>query len=77
MYNQHQQYNYTLFTIDTKLVGVNTPLGHPQIKCDRPACVLLSPSMSVSVRVSPRVYVFVRVCTRVSEFVRECPCMAV
>ena len=25
MYNQHQQYHYTLVTIDTKLVGVNTP----------------------------------------------------
>ena len=43
MYNQHQQYyNYTLFTIDTKLVGVNTPLGHPQIKCDRPPHVHIS-----------------------------------
>ena len=30
MYNQHQQYHYTLVTIDTKLVGVNTPLGHPK-----------------------------------------------
>ena len=42
MYNQHQHYNYTLFTIDTKLLGVNMPLGHPQIKCDRPPHVYIS-----------------------------------